>query len=90
MAPEYVLDTARQALEIMLMVSLPLLGVALTVGLVVSVVQAVTQINETTLSFLPKLLALGIAFVIAGPWILSVLTTYIRRVLESIPAAVLG
>lgn len=90
MAPEYVLDVARQALQVMLIVSLPLLGVALVVGLIVSVVQAVTQINETTLSFMPKLIALGIAFMVAGPWILSILTNYIRRILESIPAAVLG
>lgn len=90
MAPEFVLDVSRQALQVLLMISLPLLGVALVVGLIVSVVQAVTQINETTLSFMPKLVALGIAFMIAGPWILSVLTNYIRRILESIPAAVLG
>ncbi|MBX2826019.1 MAG: flagellar biosynthesis protein FliQ [Gammaproteobacteria bacterium] len=90
MGPAYVLDVGRQALEVMLTISLPLLGVALVMGLIVSVMQAVTQINETTLSFLPKLIGLAITLTVAGPWILSILTDYIRRVLESIPSAVVG
>lgn len=88
MAPEYVLDLGRHALQIMLLMALPLLGVALIVGLVVSIIQAITQINETTLSFLPKLLALGGAIVIAGPWILALMTDFIRTVFGSIPGAV--
>ncbi len=90
MGPEFVLEVARHGLQTMLLIALPLLGVALVVGLVVSVLQAVTQINETTLSFLPKLVALAIAFLIAGPWILTTLTEYIRDVLLIIPAAVQG
>ncbi len=90
MGPEFVLDVARHGLQTMLLVALPLLGVALFVGLIVSVLQAVTQINETTLSFLPKLVALAIAFIVAGPWILTTLIEYIRDVLLLIPSAVQG
>lgn len=90
MGPEFVLDVARHGLQTMLLVALPLLGVALFVGLIVSVLQAVTQINETTLSFLPKLVALAVAFIVAGPWILTTLTEYIRDVLLMIPSAVQG
>lgn len=88
MGPEAVLDVGRHALEVMLVVALPLLGVALFVGLAVSVLQAVTQINETTLSFLPKLIAIALTLMLAGPWILALLTDYIRRLLQSIPMAI--
>lgn len=87
MAPEFVLDIGRQALETLLTSSLPLLGVALVIGLIVSVMQAVTQINETTLSFLPKLVGLAVALMIAGPWLITVFTDFIRRVFEAIPMA---
>jgi flagellar biosynthetic protein FliQ len=88
MTPEYVVQVGRQALETMLVVAAPLLGVALVVGLVVSVLQAITQINENTLSFLPKLLALAATLGIAGPWLLSMLTDFIREVFTSIPGAI--
>lgn len=88
MTPEYVVQVGRQALEVMLVVAAPLLGVALVVGLVVSVLQAITQINENTLSFLPKLLALAVTLGIAGPWLLSMLTDFIREVFMSIPGAI--
>ena len=88
MTPEYVVQVGRQALEVMLVVAAPLLGVALVVGLVVSVLQAITQINENTLSFLPKLLALAATLGIAGPWLLSMLTDFIREVFMSIPGAI--
>ncbi|MEZ5739158.1 MAG: flagellar biosynthesis protein FliQ [Burkholderiaceae bacterium] len=87
MAPEFVLDIGRQALETLLTSALPLLGVALVIGLIVSVMQAVTQINETTLSFLPKLVGLAVALMIAGPWLITVFTDFIRRVFEAIPMA---
>ena len=90
MSPEVVLQIGRQALETMLVVSAPLLGVALVVGLVVSVVQAVTQINEATLSFLPKLLALALSLGIGGPWMLALLTDFIRRSFTAIPGIVSG
>ncbi len=88
MTPEYVVQVGRQALEVMLVVAAPLLGVALVVGLLVSVLQAITQINENTLSFLPKLLALAATLGIAGPWLLSMLTDFIREVFMSIPGAI--
>ena len=84
MSPEAVVTFGRQGLEIMLVVAAPLLVVALVVGLLVSILQAVTQINETTLSFLPKLLSIALALVLAGPWMLTLLTDYLRRVFAGV------
>ena len=69
------------------MVAAPLLVVALVVGLLVSVVQAVTQVNEATLSFVPKIVAVGATLVIVGPWMITMLVEYIRRIILSIPGA---
>lgn len=88
MTPEYVMTVARGALELTLVASAPVLLAALFVGLIVSVVQAVTQINEATLSFLPKLIAVALALVLAGPWMIAVLTDYLRGIISSIPNAV--
>lgn len=88
MTPEYVMTVARQALELTLIASAPVLLAALFVGLIVSVVQAVTQINEATLSFLPKLVAVALALVLAGPWMIAMLTDYLRGIISSIPNAV--
>ncbi|MGB6056140.1 MAG: flagellar biosynthesis protein FliQ [Burkholderiaceae bacterium] len=88
MTPESVMTMGRHAVEIMLMVSAPLLLVALGVGLVVSIFQAATQINEMTLSFIPKLVGIFIALVLAGPWILSVMLDYMRQMLTGIPGLV--
>ena len=85
MTSQSVLTIGQQALEVMLMVSAPLLVTALVVGLAVSVLQAATQINEMTLSFIPKLLAMVAALVVAGPWMLATLTDSIQRTLTSIP-----
>ncbi len=85
MTSQSVLTIGQQALEVMLMVSAPLLVTALVVGLAVSVLQAATQINEMTLSFIPKLLAMVAALIVAGPWMLATLTDYIQRTLTSIP-----
>lgn len=74
----------RQALEMMLIIAAPVLGVALAIGLLVSVLQAVTQINEATLSFLPKLLAVAMTLVLLGPWMLTLLTDYLQRVIGGI------
>ncbi|MBU6271690.1 MAG: flagellar biosynthesis protein FliQ [Betaproteobacteria bacterium] len=90
MTPEYVVNVGRQALEMMMLVSAPALLVALGIGLVVSVLQAATQINEATLTFLPKLIGVGITLVLVGPWMLAVLTDYIARTLTSVPAAISG
>lgn len=88
MTPEAVLAYGRTAMEMLVMVCAPVLVVALVVGLAVSLFQAVTQINEATLSFLPKLLAVLAALAIAGPWMMSQLVDWIRQVLLSIPSAV--
>lgn len=78
----------QKAMEVTLMVSAPMLLVALATGLFVSIFQAATQINETTLSFIPKLVALFATLVLAGPWMLSVMVDYMRQVLEGIPGMV--
>ncbi len=88
MTPQTVLTIGQQALEVMLMVSAPMLLAALMVGLVISVLQAATQINEMTLSFIPKLIAMVAVLVVAGPWMLGVLVDYIRRLFESIPSVI--
>jgi flagellar biosynthesis protein FliQ len=74
-----------RALEITLLLAAPLLIVALVTGLIVGAFQAATQINEQTLSFIPKLLAMALAVVISGPWMLKLLMSYTRELFESIP-----
>ena len=83
-----VISMVREALELTLLVSAPLLLTALAVGLVVSVFQAATQINEMTLSFIPKLLGVFIAIVISGPWILQLMVDYTQRIFTNIPLMV--
>jgi flagellar biosynthetic protein FliQ len=83
-----VLAAGQQGLWMLLMVSAPVLLVVLIVGLVVSIFQAATQINEATLSFVPKIIAAVAVLAIAGPWMLSTLVEYVRQVLQSIPSAV--
>jgi flagellar biosynthetic protein FliQ len=85
MTPESVMDMGRQAMEVTLLVAAPMLLVALLIGLIVSIFQAATQINETTLSFIPKLIGIFAALVIAGPWMLSVMLDYMRHIFTSIP-----
>ncbi len=85
MTPESVIAMGRTAMEVTLMVAAPLLLVALIVGLVISIFQAATQINEQTLSFIPKLVAVFVTLVIAGPWMISVMTDYMRNVFSGIP-----
>lgn len=90
MSPETVLTIGRQALETLLATALPILLVILVVGLVVSVLQALTQINEQTLSFVPKLILSAVALMLAGPWMLSTLTDFLQRMIISIPALING
>jgi flagellar biosynthetic protein FliQ len=78
----------RHAMEITLMVAAPLLLVALGIGLVVSIFQAATQINESTLSFIPKLGGVVVALVVAGPWMIGVMTDYMREIFGGIPGLV--
>lgn len=88
MTPESIMTMGRQAMEVMLMVSAPMLLMALLVGLIVSIFQAATQINETTLSFIPKLVAIFVAMVIAGPWMLTIMTDYMHKMLTGIPGMI--
>ncbi|MCA3071528.1 MAG: flagellar biosynthesis protein FliQ [Rhodocyclaceae bacterium] len=88
MNPEDFISIARQGLELTIMLSMPLLVAALVTGLLVSVFQAATQINEMTLSFIPKLLVMFAVAVLAGPWMLQLLADYTRRLFESIPGLV--
>lgn len=88
MTPQSVITIGQQALYVMLVLSAPLLLVALVVGLVVSILQAATQINEMTLSFIPKLIAMVAALVIAGPWMITYYVDYVRRLFESIPSVI--
>lgn len=88
MTPESVMTLARQAIELTILVSAPLLLAALATGLVISIFQAATQINEMTLSFIPKLLAILVAMALAGPWMLTLLTDYMRRLFEAIPSLI--
>jgi flagellar biosynthesis protein FliQ len=85
MTPESVMTFGRQAMEVTLMVAAPLLLVALIIGLIVSIFQAATQINETTLSFIPRLIGIFVALVVAGPWMLTIMLDYMRRVFTDIP-----
>ena len=78
----------QQALEMMLLISAPMLLTALAVGLLVSVLQAATQINEATLSFIPKLVAMFLVLVVTGPWMLSTFVDYMQRLLSGIPGAI--
>lgn len=86
--PETVMALAHQAMEVALLLAAPLLLVALVAGLLVSVFQAATQINEMTLSFIPKLLAVFATLVIAGPWMLNLMVDYMRQLLTGIPGFV--
>jgi flagellar biosynthetic protein FliQ len=85
MTPESVMTIGRQALELTLLVSAPLLLTALIIGLFVSIFQAATQINEMTLSFIPKLLGMFVVLIIAGPWMMGLLLDYMQRLFTSIP-----
>ncbi len=90
MNQDVVINVSMEAMQLAFMVALPLLLVALVVGLVVSVFQAVTQIQEQTLSFIPKIVAMGVTLVVGGPWMLNQVVTYTDRLYSSIPTLVGG
>ena len=90
MTPETVLTIGRQALETLMTTASPMLLVILVTGLLISILQALTQINEATLSFVPKLVLSSLVLVLAGPWMLSNLTDFISRMILSIPAVING
>jgi flagellar biosynthetic protein FliQ len=88
MTPTTVVALGRDALMVTLMVAAPMLLAALVTGLVVSIFQAATQINEMTLTFVPKVVVMFITMIIAGPWMLTTMTDYIHRLFDSIPGLI--
>lgn len=85
MTPEFVVGFAREAIETALFISLPMLGIGLFVGVFVSVIQAATQIQEMTLSFIPKIISIFLALLIAFPWIMDKMVTYTTQIFLNIP-----
>ena len=83
-----VLTIVEQALEVGVLLSAPMLGAALVTGLLVSLFQAATQINEMTLSFIPKLLVLVLVLIVAGPWMINLMVDYMHRLFTSIPGLI--
>lgn len=85
MSPDFVVGFGRQAIELCLMLALPMLAVGLSVGIIVSVIQAATQIQETTLTFIPKIVSMFLALLLALPWMIERMTTFTRDVITNIP-----
>ena len=88
MTPETVTTIGQQALWVTMLLAAPLLLSALAVGLLVGMFQAATQINEMTMSFIPKLLILVIALTFAGPWMLNIIMNFTRQLVEQIPSLI--
>ncbi len=88
MSHQFVIDLSRDAILTALLVAAPLLLIALGVGLVISIIQSVTQIQEQTLSFVPKLILVGGAFIVGMPWLLQILIKFTTQILRGIPAMV--
>ena len=88
MTAEYVVSLGSEAIKLALMLSLPLLGVGLMVGLFIAVLQATTQIQEMTLSFVPKIVAVLLALLGASPWMLSKVTNFTSQLIQSIPTII--
>ena len=88
MTPEWVLQLGQHALYVSMLVAAPLLLTALAVGLLVGIIQAATQINEMTLSFIPKLLAMAVVGLVAGPWMLRTLVQFTHDIIVGLPGAV--
>jgi flagellar biosynthetic protein FliQ len=85
MTPEFVINIGSEAIKVALMLSLPLLGVGLLVGLIVAVLQATTQIQEMTLSFVPKIISVLLALLAAAPWMLGKISSFASHIIQSIP-----
>lgn len=88
MNSEHVLDLSRHAIKTLVLLSAPVLGFGLVVGVLTNVFQAVTQITETTLSVVPKLLAMLLAFVIFAPWMLDLILDFTTQLYDSIPGII--
>ncbi len=85
MSPEQVIAYARESIQLALMMALPMLGIGLTVGVVVSIIQAATQIQEATLSFIPKIVAIFLTLLLAFPWLMDKMITFTQNVFLQIP-----
>ena len=85
MTPEFVVEFAKEAIKLTIYLSMPMLGLGLLAGLIISVFQAVTQIQEMTLTFVPKIIAVFLGLLFAAPWMLEQITTFTVNVLENIP-----
>jgi len=85
MNPQQVVDIAREAIMIILLLSAPMLGFGLLVGLFISILQAVTQVNEMTLTFIPKIIAVMVALVLFLPWLLQIIMNFTIGILRSLP-----
>jgi flagellar biosynthesis protein FliQ len=90
MNEDVVINLVMEAMALAFKVAMPLLGVALVLGLVVSVIQAVTQIQEQTLSFIPKIIGMAVVLVVAGPWMLGQVVSYTQQLYTAIPSLVGG
>ena len=90
MNQDVVINVAMQAMQLAFKIAMPLLLVGLVIGLVISVFQAVTQIQEQTLTFIPKIVGMGLVLVVAGPWMLSEVVTYTQQLYTSIPTMIDG
>ncbi|PKN65473.1 MAG: flagellar biosynthetic protein FliQ [Deltaproteobacteria bacterium HGW-Deltaproteobacteria-15] len=88
MTPEYIIGIGAEAIKLTLLLSAPLLGVGLAVGLIIAVLQATTQIQEMTLSFVPKIVAVLLALLLSAPWMIEKLTSFMNSVITSLPMAV--
>ncbi len=89
MGPDFVISIVRQGMMVAILIAAPMLGFGLLVGLLVSIFQAVTQINEMTLTFVPKIIAVAVAFAIFLPWILRLLVDFTVRLIQMFPDLVL-
>lgn len=88
MTPDFVVGFGRQAIELCLMMALPMLGVGLGVGVTVSIIQAATQIQEQTLTFIPKIVCMFLALLVALPWLIERMTTFTRDLFINLPTYV--
>ena len=85
MTPDFVVGFAKNAIELTLLLSMPMLGIGLIVGVIISIIQAATQIQEMTLSFIPKILAIFLALLVSFPWLMDKMITFTRQLIENIP-----
>ena len=88
MTPDTVIDIGRQALEVITLLAAPILLSALAIGLLIAMFQAATQINEMTLSFVPKLMVVVLVLMVTGPWMLRLITEFTQGLVESIPTLI--